>query len=79
MNLTDWTPPNCPQCKADSMRHICFSHVISGAAFKKNGWYCDICKAGPFQLGNVTEADAAIFAKQLNAPRRQHEAIKNHP
>ena len=78
MNLNDWTPPCCPQCNADDMRHICFTHVPSWAAFKKNGWYCDSCKAGPFQLGSVTEQNAAKFSKRLNTKGRQNEAINRH-
>jgi hypothetical protein len=55
----------CPTCKADDMAHICKSHVPGTAAFRKNGWYCQTCKAGPYQLGSVTEADAARFALAL--------------
>lgn len=66
MELADWTPPNCPNCNADSMLHKCISHVPGTASFRKNGWYCESCSAGPFQLGNKTEADAASFALRLN-------------
>jgi len=61
----DYNVPNCPVCGADDMAHICKSHVPGTAAFRKNGWYCQSCKTGPYQLGSMTEAKAAQFALSL--------------
>ncbi|EGR0524990.1 hypothetical protein FG062_14675 [Vibrio cholerae] len=61
----NWTPPPCPSCGKDEMEHKCVSHVQGTAAFKKNGWYCQSCNAGPFQLGSVTEDECAAFANGL--------------
>lgn len=73
MLLSDWTPPNCPTCHADAMVHKCISPVPGTAEFRKNGWYCDSCGVGPFQLGSATEADAARIALRFNnfGKRRQ--------
>ncbi len=65
MQCTDWTPPNCPACQADSMVHKCVSNAPGTAGFQKNGWYCESCNSGPFRLGKVTEADAARLALRL--------------
>ncbi len=65
MKLVDWQPPPCPKCKKDEMHHRCLSHVPGTATFRKNGWYCQSCKAGPYQLGTMTEAKAAQFALAL--------------
>ena len=63
--LNDFDVPNCPECGEDEMYHLCVSPVPGTASFRKNGWYCKSCKAGPKQLGSVTEADAARFALAL--------------
>ncbi len=61
----NWTPPACPSCGKDEMCHKCVSPVRGSAAFKNNGWYCQVCNAGPFQLGSVTEDECAAFANDL--------------
>ena len=61
----DFDVPSCPSCKKDSMIHKCFSHIAKGSDFMKNGWYCESCNAGPFQLGHVTEAEVVRFAIRL--------------
>lgn len=63
--LSDIKIPRCPGCQADAMFHRCVSHVQERAGFKKNGWYCERCHAGPYQLGTMTEAKAAETAKTL--------------
>lgn len=66
MEIKGWTPPPCPKCGANEMIHRLFSHTPSTKAFRtQNGWYCDKCKAGPFQLGRVTESNAAQLALYL--------------
>ncbi|MET4696128.1 hypothetical protein [Endozoicomonas lisbonensis] len=63
--LSDMKIPRCPECQADAMFHRCISHIPTKAAFKRNGWYCEQCKSGPYQLGTMTEAKAAETAKAL--------------
>jgi transposase-like protein len=53
--LSDWTPPPCPHCNSDEI-----THKLS--VNQKSGWFCDKCNSGPFQLGSMTEQDAAHFA-----------------
>jgi hypothetical protein len=57
--------PFCPSCGLDDMYHRLVSHIPGCAAFRQNGWYCQSCDAGPYQLGSVTEADAARYALEL--------------
>lgn len=66
MELSDWIPPPCPKCQSEDMYNLCFSHVPGSGHFRKNGWYCESCSAGPYQLSDVTEADTARFALRLN-------------
>ena len=61
--------PDCPSCNGENMTHKCFSHVPASQAFKKNGWYCDDCQSGPYQLGFVTEEFISGFAKRLLAEK----------
>lgn len=65
MKIADWSPPNCPKCNADGMIHKCLSPAPGSESFLKNGWYCESCNSGPYQLGSTTESDAALFALRL--------------
>jgi len=65
MDLPELKIPVCPSCKTDQMHHLCVSHVPGCAGFRKNGWYCQLCETGPYQLGNVSEKDAALTAAFL--------------
>lgn len=67
MDLPDLQLPPCPNCKADRMYHRCVSHIPGRAAFRQNGWYCEACCSGPYQLGNVREDEAAVTAASLAA------------
>lgn len=64
-SIGDFEVPPCPVCKESEMGHRCFSHTPKGSQYLRNGWYCLSCKAGPFQLGSMTEAEAAKFAIKL--------------
>lgn len=68
MDLPDLEIPPCPNCQADQMYHRCVSHIPGRAAFRRNGWYCQVCGSGPYQLGNVREEDGAAIAASLTAP-----------
>lgn len=68
MNIDDWTPPPCPKCHRDSMIHKCKSHVPGTSTFRKNGWYCEHCDAGPFMLSKKAEESAVKLARILSAP-----------
>ncbi|AJY53091.1 hypothetical protein KO116_P100345 (plasmid) [Halomonas sp. KO116] len=57
--------PPCPDCHADKMFHRCVTPVSGEAGFRLNGWYCELCNAGPYRLGNVSEQDAAATAFSL--------------
>lgn len=61
----DFDVPECPKCGGDDMAHICKSPVPGTVAFRNNGWYCQTCKAGPYQLGSTTEATVARFVLTL--------------
>ncbi len=63
--LSNITIPKCPDCNQDAMLHRCFSHIPGKESFKKNGWYCEECNAGPYKLGSMTEQKASESAKQL--------------
>jgi len=55
----------CPDCHADRMFHRCVTPVSGEAGFRLNGWYCELCNAGPYRLGNVSEQVAAATAVSL--------------
>lgn len=57
--------PNCPECGKDRMYHRLVSHIPGTAGFRQNGWYCKSCHAGPYALGDFTEAKAARFSLEL--------------
>lgn len=66
INLTEWSPPPCPKCGSDDMIHKLMSLEPASISFRAtNGWYCENCNAGPFQLGKFSESDAAQFAISL--------------
>lgn len=51
----DWAPPPCPKCDSDAMGHYFFN-----IGDKRNGWYCEICGAGAYQLGTMEEAKQSV-------------------
>ncbi|QHP82794.1 hypothetical protein EO763_23155 (plasmid) [Pectobacterium odoriferum] len=62
--------PSCPSCGRDNMFHRLSNPDPTSETFILNGWYCDDCQAGPYQLGHFSEADAARFALTLlNHPK----------
>ncbi|WP_063661517.1 hypothetical protein [Aliivibrio fischeri] len=62
MTLIDWNPPPCPECKSNSMIHK-FYNVSN----KDNGWYCEECGAGKYDLGNKKEALKKVNIEALTA------------
>lgn len=54
----------CPSCGHDDIYHLLVS-TAGTDDFMKSGWYCQTCHAGPFQLSNFSENEAARFAVEL--------------
>ncbi|EGR4074862.1 hypothetical protein DDO73_17545 [Vibrio cholerae] len=57
--------PQCPSCGNAEMIHKCHSPFPHESSFKNNGWYCQLCAAGPYLLNGVTEEECAQFASSL--------------
>lgn len=68
MPLNDTAVPACPSCEADAMYHRCITPDPSQATFVRNGWYCEACGSGPYQLGSVSEKESASLAARLLSP-----------
>ena len=62
MDLPDRTPPPCPDCSSDMMEHRFY-----GIGEKRNGWYCQSCGAGGYQLGSKDEAIHCINTEAMAA------------
>ncbi|MDN2484003.1 hypothetical protein [Vibrio agarivorans] len=62
MDIPDWTPPACPECSKDTMEHRFY-----GIGEKDNGWYCQSCGAGSYQLGSKDEASQGINTEVMAA------------
>ncbi len=62
MQLHDWTPPPCPECSEDTMEHRFY-----GIGEKRNGWYCQSCGAGSYQLGSKDEARQGVNTESMAA------------
>lgn len=60
--LPDWTPPPCPECSKAAM-----GHQFYGIGDKRNGWYCDTCGSGSYQLGTQVEANQQVNTETMAA------------
>ena len=61
--IKNWSPPPCPSCGAEEMEHKLFTVIPNQEKPRLNsGWYCIMCKCGPYKLGNFSESDATQFS-----------------
>ena len=55
----------CKECGSDDFIHKLFSIVESTRQFSRNGWYCENCGSGPYQIKGASKENIREFVDKL--------------